>query len=54
MSLVFEIIAFAFVALNSPLFRERILVIASQCVNKQAQDFRHYQDRNFRPEILSE
>ena len=31
----------------SPLYRERILVIASQCGNKRFQDFRHYSDKDF-------
>ena len=41
-SLVSSIIAFALVALNSPFYRKRIQVIASQCINKRSQDFRHY------------
>ena len=30
------------VALNSHFYRKGILVIASQCINKRSQDFRHY------------
>ena len=40
--LVSKIIAFQFVTLNSPVYRERTLVIGSQCVNKRFQDVRHY------------
>ena len=40
--LVSEIIEFELVVLNSPLYRERILVRGSQRVNKQSQDLRHY------------
>ena len=36
--LAFYIIVFELVALNSPLYRERILVIGSQSVDKTCQD----------------
>ena len=42
------------VALNSHFYRKGILVIASQCVNKQSQDFRHYYDRHFWTLVLPE
>ena len=32
----------------------RIIFIRSQCVNKVSQDFRYYQDRHFRTQVLSE
>ena len=37
-----EIIAFELVALNSRFYRERILVIGCEYVNKKSQDFRYY------------
>ena len=37
-----SIIASELVILNSPFYRKRILVIASQCAAKQSQDFRYY------------
>ena len=40
--LVSDIIAFELVVLNSHLCQERILVIASQCIKKRSQDFRHF------------
>ena len=36
----FEIISFELLALDTPFYWERILVIGSQYVNKQSQDFR--------------
>ena len=38
----FEIISFVYVALNTGFYKERILVIGCQYVNKQSQDFRYY------------
>ena len=38
----FEIIAFELVALNSRFYRERILVVGCQYINKQSRDFRYY------------
>ena len=38
----FEIIAFELVALNTRFYCKRILVIGSQYVNKQSQDFRYF------------
>ena len=40
--LVSWIVKFEMVALNSRLYRERILVVVYQYVNKRFQDFRHY------------
>ena len=40
--LVCSKIALELVALNSRFYGKRILVIASECINKQSQDFRHY------------
>ena len=37
-----EIIAFEYVALNNSFYWERILLLGSQYVNKQSQDFKHY------------
>ena len=37
-----EIIAFKLVALNTWFYRERILFIGCQYVNKQAEDFKYY------------
>ena len=53
-STVSKIIAFELVALSTHFYRERILVIGSQYVNKQSQDFKYYQDQIFRFEVLSE
>ena len=39
---VYSLIALELLALSSPFYRKRILVIASQCVNKRSQDFRLY------------
>ena len=41
-STVSKIIAFELVALSTHFYRERILVIGSQYVNKQSQDFKYY------------
>ena len=41
-SLISAIMSSQLVALNSPLYRKMILVIASECVKKRSQDFRHY------------
>ena len=38
----FEIIAFELVALDTRFYWERILVIGSQYVNKQSQDYRYF------------
>ena len=38
----FEIIAFEFIALNTPFYWLIVLVIGCQYVNKQSQDFRYY------------
>ena len=38
----FEIIAFELVALNTPFYWERILVIGCHYVNEKSKDFRHY------------
>ena len=38
----FKIIAFELVALDTRFYWEKILVIGSQYVKKQAQDFRYY------------
>ena len=38
----FEIIPFELVELNTCFYRERILVIWFQYVNKECQDFRYY------------
>ena len=40
--LVLNIVAFAFVKLNTYFYREKILLIRSQYVSKQFQDFRYY------------
>ena len=53
-SLASSIIAWRLIALNSPFYRKRILVIASQCVIKRSSYFRHYYNKNFRTEVLSE
>ena len=37
-----EIIAFEMIALNTPFYTERILVIACQYVNKKSQDLIYY------------
>ena len=42
MFLISDIIAFEMVALNTHFYRERILVIGSQYVNKHSQVFRYY------------
>ena len=49
-----EIIASEFVALNTRFYWERILVIGSQYVNKQSQDFRHYLNGAFASHFLSQ
>ena len=41
-SSVYLLIALELLALSSPFYRKRILVITSQCVNKRSQDFRQY------------
>ena len=41
-SLESAIIALELVLLNSPFYRKRIIVTASQCLNKRPQDFRDY------------
>ena len=51
---VAEIIAIELVALNTHFYRQRILVIQSQYVNKQSEDLRYTKERLFRTEILSE
>ena len=51
-SLAFSIIALELVIFNAHFYQKRILVIASQCVNKRSQDFRHYYDRHFGTEVL--
>ena len=48
-----EIIAFEMIALNTPFYTERILVIACQYVNKKSQDLIYYSDRIFRVDFLS-
>ena len=50
----FDIIPFELVALNTPFYLKRILVIGCQFIKKQSQDFRYYQDRIFRDDFLSE
>ena len=52
--LVSEITAFKLVALNTHFYWQRILVIGSECVNKQSQDFRYGYDRIFWTEVFSE
>ena len=52
--LVSTIMALELFVLNSPFYWRRILVIMSPCVNKQSRDFRHYQDKHFGTEVLSE
>ena len=49
-----EIIAFELVASNTHFYRERILVIGNQYVNKESQTFRYYSERIFQTEFLSE
>ena len=48
------LIVFELVALNAYFYREIILVIGSQYVNKHYQDFRCYSPKIFRTEVLSE
>ena len=54
MFFVSEKIAFELISLNTHSYLERKLVIGSQYVNKQSQDFRHYSDRLFRTDALSD
>ena len=42
MSAISKIIVFDLVVLNSPFYRERMLVIVSQCVNKGSAEFTQY------------
>ena len=51
---VLEKAAFELISLNTHFYREKLLVIASQYVNKQSQDFRYYSERIFRIEVLSD
>ena len=51
---VLEIISFELVALRTHFYKERIILIRSQYINKQSQDFRYYSKRMFRTEVLSE
>ena len=51
---VLEIISFELVALRTHFYKERIILIGSQYINKQSQDFRYYSKRMFRTEVLSE
>ena len=44
---VSKIIAFELVSLKTRFYRERILVIGSQYVNEQSQDFRYYTKAKF-------
>ena len=39
---VLEKAAFELISLNTHFYREKLLVIGSQYVNKQSQDFRYY------------
>ena len=39
---IFDIISFELVALSTHFYEERIIVIGSQYINKQSQDFRYY------------
>ena len=48
----FEIIAFEFIALNTPFYWLIVLVIGCQYVNKQSQDFRYYLKRIFGADLL--
>ena len=49
-----EIIAFELVALDTRFYWENILVIGCQYLNKQSQDFRHFQKIFFGADFLSE
>ena len=51
---VLEIISFELVALRTHIYKERIILIRSQYINKQSQDFRYYSKRMFQTEVLSE
>ena len=51
---VSEITSFELAMLNTQFYRERILVIESQYVNKQSEDSRYYKDRIFCTKVLSE
>ena len=51
---ILEISAFELVAWKTYFYRERIVVIGSQYVNKQSQDFRYYWNLVFQTEVLSE
>ena len=51
---VLEIISFELVALRTHFYKERIILIRSQYINKQSQDFRYYSKRMFQTEVLSE
>ena len=51
---VLEIISFELVALRTHFYKERIILIGSQYINKQSQDFRYYSKRMSRTEVLSE
>ena len=51
---VLEIISFELVALRTHFYKERIILIGSQYINNQSQDFRYYSKRMFRTEVLSE
>ena len=51
---ILQIIPFELVAWKTNFYQEIILVIGSQYVNKQSQDFRYYCDRIIRTEVLSE
>ena len=48
-----QIIPFELIPLNSRFYWESTIFIRRQYVNKQSQDFRYYQDRNFRADFLS-
>ena len=50
----FEIIVFDMVALGTRFYRERILFVVCQYVNKQAEDFRSYEKRTFWANFRSE
>ena len=51
---VLEIISFELVALRTHFYKERIILIRSQYINKQSHDFRYYSKRMFQTEVLSE
>ena len=49
---VLEIILLELVTLNTHFYEERILVIRSQYINKQSQDFRYNLEKIFRIDVL--